>query len=230
MKKKESTERIKIIIIDDHPLFREGIKTIINRDCRFIIAGESGTGNEGFQLVKKLEPDLVIIDISLPDINGIQILREIKEEFPQITAVILSMHSESSNISKAFNYDASGYLVKESASGKLIECIETVLKGGYYLDNLLSKEVVSFILGSSKDKPKTTNNRYNKLTAREQEIMRYIVTGNSNKEIAQKLYISPKTVRNHSSNIMHKLELKNSFELMKYAAKIGLIDTESFTS
>ncbi len=230
MNKADLTDRKKVIIIDDHPLFREGIKTIINKDCRFTVIGEAGTGNDGFEMVKEHNPDMVIIDISLPDINGIQILHEIKEEFSKINVVVLSMHSESANIIRAFKYGANGYLVKESAANKLIDCLETVLRGNYYLDNQLSQEIVGSILKSSSDKKEVTNYNYDKLTSREQEIMRLIVTGYSNKEIAKKLFISPKTVRNHYSNIMNKLVLKNTVELMKYAAKIGLIDVESLTT
>lgn len=230
MSKEDFSDRKKILIIDDHPLFREGLKSIVNKNCRFLITGEAGSGNEGIEKVKELKPDLVIIDISLPDINGIQILREIKEEFSQIFVIVLSMHSETGNIVKAFKYGANAYLVKESAANKLIDCLETVFKGNYYLDNLLSHEIVNFMLESSNNNTDVTNYNYSKLTAREQEIMRFMVTGYSNKEIAKKLFISPKTVRNHSSNIMSKLGLKNSIDLMKYAAKIGLIDTESLSS
>ena len=226
MDKKDFSDRTRILIIDDHPLFREGLKSIINKDCRFVVIGEAGNADEGLQMARTMEPDVIMVDISLPDISGIQISREIKDEFPMTKIMIVTMHSEMSSIVQAFKAGVSGYLIKESASIKLIECLEAVLKGRFYFDDSLSDEIASIITESSVDVKNRSDQLYSTLTPREQEIMRLILTGFSYKEVAKKISISPKTVRNHSSNIMSKLGLKNSVELIRYAVKIGLIDKD----
>jgi DNA-binding NarL/FixJ family response regulator len=219
-------EQKNIIIIDDHPLFREGLKTIISRDDRFKVVGEAGSGHEGFDMVKRLKPDLVVIDISLPDQSGIQLARDLRERLSEIKILIVSMHSKIDYIAEAFQAGATGYVVKESASERLLQGLKSVAKGDYYLDSSVSHAVVENLMKSPLKAAKITDADYATLTPREQEVMRFLAEGLSSKAVAEKLFISPKTVENHRANIMNKLGLHSTIELVRYAAKLGLIDVD----
>jgi DNA-binding NarL/FixJ family response regulator len=177
-------------------------------------------------MAKKYKPDLVVVDISLPDTNGIQLTREIRDLLPETRIIIVSMHSKVDYIVEAFQAGATGYVVKESASEKLLKGLESVAKGEYFLDSAVSHQVVKALMKFPGKEAKITDADYGTLTPREQEIMRLLAEGLSAKEIAEKLFISPKTVENHRANIMNKLGLHSTMELVRYAAKLGLIDVD----
>jgi len=219
-----------ILIIDDHPLFREGLKAIIERDNRFEVVGEAGNGREGLRLAKELKPDLALVDMSLPDQSGIQLTRELKNASLKTRIMMITMHSKVDYIVKAFQAGATGYVVKESASERLLQGMDTVLKGEYFMDSSVSHKVVKKLMQFPEKGAKITDASYDTLTPREQEIMVLLTEGLSSKEIADKLFISPKTVENHRANIMNKLELHSTIELVRYAAKLGLIDVELWTN
>jgi DNA-binding NarL/FixJ family response regulator len=219
-------EQKSIIIIDDHPLFREGLKTIISRDDRFKVIGEAGSGHKGLEITKRLKPDLVIVDISLPDQSGIQLTRDLRRLFSETKILIVSMHSKIDYIAEAFQAGATGYVVKESASERLLQGLKSVVKGDYYLDSSVSHAVVENLMKSPLKAAKITDADYASLTPREQEVMRFLAEGLSSKAVAEKLFISPKTVENHRANIMNKLGLHSTIELVRYAAKLGLIDVD----
>lgn len=219
-------EQKSIIIIDDHPLFREGLKTIISRDDRFKVVGEAGSGHEGLEMTKRLKPDLVVVDISLPDQSGIQLTRDLRRHFSETKILIVSMHSKIDYIAEAFQAGATGYVVKESASERLLQGLKSVSKGDYYLDSSVSHAVVENLMKSPLKAAKITDADYATLTPREQEVMRFLAEGLSSKAVAEKLFISPKTVENHRANIMNKLGLHSTIELVRYAAKLGLIDVD----
>ena len=215
-----------ILIVDDHPLFREGLKSLIARNPKFEVIAEAGNGREGLRMSKELKPDLVIMDISLPDKTGIDLTRSIRSLLPETRVMIVSMHSKIDYITEAFQAGATGYVVKESATDRLMQALETVSKGEYFLDSSLSHKVVSRLMQFPEKEAKITDARYETLTGREQQVMRLLAEGFSAKEIAKKLFISPKTVENHRANIMNKLDLHSNMELVRYAAKLGLIDVD----
>ncbi|BCS94843.1 DNA-binding response regulator [Desulfoluna limicola] len=215
-----------ILIIDDHPLFREGLKTIVERDKRFKVVGEAGNGRQGLKMARQLKPDLSVVDISLPDINGVQVATEMRSHLPDTKIMIVSMHSKIDYIAEAFQAGATGYVAKDSASDRLIQGIESVLKGEYFLDSSVSHQVVEKLMKFPVKDAKITDADYGSLTPREQEVMRLLAEGSTPKEIADKLCISPKTVENHRANIMKKLGIHSTMELVRYAARLGLIDVE----
>ena len=219
-------KRKTVLIVDDHPLFREGLKSLLARHSGFEVIGEAGNGSKGLKKAKKLRPDLVIMDISLPDQSGIEVTSKIRSLLPETRVIVLSMHTKIDYIAEAFRQGATGYVVKESATEKLMECLEIVSKGEYFIDSYLSHKVVKSLMELDERERKITDAGYNTLTPREQQVMRLIAEGRSTKQIAERLFISPKTVENHRSNIMGKLELHSTMELVRYAARLGLIDVD----
>lgn len=215
-----------VLIIDDHPLFREGLKSIIARGSRFDVIGEAGSAKEGMNHVKTLKPDLAIVDISLPDMSGLQLTRDIRSLSPQTRIVIVSMHSKIDYIAEAFQAGATGYIVKESAADRLLQGLAAVAEGEYFLDSSISHQVVESLIKIPLKEARISDLEYSSLTAREQEILRLLAEGFSTKEISGKLFISPKTVENHRSNIMNKLGIHSAMELVRYAARLGLIDVD----
>ena len=221
-----TVQKTRLIIIDDHPLFREGLKTILNQKSKYEVVGEAGSGREGLQMVKNLKPDLVLLDLSLPDIRGLDLIRDILKASLKTRTLIVSMHSKIDYIVKAFQHGAIGYIVKESAAETLLNGIEHVLKGNFYMDTSVSQQVVKKLAGLRAKEALSTNPGYEALTPREQEVMALLAEGVTVNQIADQLFISPKTAENHRSNIMRKLGLHSSIELVRYAVKIGLIDTD----
>lgn len=223
------TPKKTLLIVDDHPLFREGLKTIIAGDPNFEVVGEAGNGREAMQMTGEKKPDLVLLDIALPDQTGIDMTGEIKKISPKTMVMIVSMHSKVDYIVKAFQAGATGYVVKDSAAERLLQGIDAVLKGEYFLDSSVSHKVVQRLMEFPKEEAKITDRGYDALTSREQEVMVLLAEGRSAREIAEKLFVSPRTVENHRTSIMRKLDLHSNHELIRYAVRLGLIDLESWT-
>ena len=220
----------KLLIVDDHPMFREGLKSIIAQNPELEVVGETGEGKAALEMAKSLRPDLVVLDISLPDVSGIDLSRELKGILPETQTLIVSMHAKIDYITSAFQAGAKGYVVKDAPSEKILQALDLVSRGEYFLDSSIASQVVERLAQGSEPRAKISDAVYDILTPREQEIMRLIVEGQSVKLIADRLYISTKTVENHRSNIMAKLGLHSTLELVRYAARLGLIDLERWKS
>ncbi len=215
-----------ILIVDDHPLVREGLKSILHPATEYDVVGQAGNAGDAIRMVKKLKPDLVLLDLGLPDKSGLELSHEIRTISPPTRILIVSMHSKVDYIVKAFQAGATGYMTKESATERLLKGIEIVLNGEYFMDGAVSHAVVQKLMQTPEKEMKITDAGYETLTSREQEIMVLLAEGYSAKEAAEKLFISPKTVENHRANIMNKLGLHSTLELVRYAARLGLVDVD----
>ena len=215
-----------ILIVDDHPLVREGLISILKSAAGYEVVGQAGNARNAIRMVKNLKPDLVLLDLALPDKSGIELSREIRNISPPTRIMIVSMHSKVEYIVKAFQAGATGYMVKESATEKLLQGIDRVVNGEYFMDGSVSHRVVEKLMQTPEKEMKITDAAYETLTPREQEIMVLLAEGYSAKETAAKLFISPKTVENHRTSIMNKLGLHSTLELVRYAARLGLIDVD----
>jgi DNA-binding NarL/FixJ family response regulator len=215
-----------ILIVDDHPLVREGLKSTLKPAVEYEVVGQAGNAREAARIVKNLKPDLVLLDLALPDKSGIDLCREIRNFSPSTRIMIISMHSKVDYIVRAFQAGATGYMAKESATERLLQGVASVLSGEYFMDGSVSHSVVAKLMQAGEKELKITDANYESLTPREQEVMVLLAEGASPKEIAAKLFISPKTVENHRTNIMSKLGLHSTLELVRYAARLGLVDVD----
>jgi len=211
-------KQINIILTDDHQLFRDGIKSLLNDVENINIVGEASNYNELKPIIPKLLPDIIILDISLPDKSGIEITQIIKKDYPYIKVLILSMHNEEEFIINALDAGADGYLPKDTKKNELESAIKTICKGEKYLNKNISNTFLNAYLN------KKTSDEQTILTNREKEIVKLVSEGYKNQEIAEKLFISIRTVDAHKNNIMKKLKLKSTVEIVKYAIKNKIID------
>jgi DNA-binding NarL/FixJ family response regulator len=205
----------RIVIVDDHPLFRKGLEQLINSvNDGFKICGEAGDAAEGMTRIRELQPDLAIVDLSLPGANGIELIKNIRAEFPKLPVLILSMHDESLYALRALRAGAQGYVMKQEALENVIGAIREVLAGRPYLSNQMSaKLITNFASGSTQANPT------DKLSDRELEILELIGKGREVHEIAKALHISRKTVETHRAHIKEKLSLKNAREVNRFATQ-----------
>ena len=215
-----------ILIVDDHPLVREGLRSILKSAIKYEVVGQVGNARDAIEMVKNLKPDLVLLDLGLPDKSGLELSSEIRSISPPTRILIVSMHSKVDYIVKAFQVGATGFMTKESATERLLQGIEQVLNGEYFMDGSVSHRVVEKLIQTPEKEMKITDAGYETLTSREQEIMVLLAEGYSAKEAAAKLFISPKTVENHRTNIMNKLGLHSTLELVRYAARLGIVDVD----
>ena len=220
------SDKKRIIIIDDHPLYREGLKTILGRSDSYEVVGEAGNALHGLKIIKNMKPELAIVDVSLPDQNGIELVRDILKLSPETRILMVTMYSKIDYIVRSFQAGAVGYLAKESAADMLLKGIEHVLNGEYFMDTKVSEKVVKKLAEIPEKKMAVSAEGYESLTPREQEVMSLLGEGLSATQVAEKLFISPKTAENHRANIMRKLGLHSTIELIRYAAKIGIIDVD----
>jgi DNA-binding NarL/FixJ family response regulator len=223
-------QKKKILIVDDHPMFREGIKSVIARNPQLEVVGEAGEGKAALKLVEELRPDMILLDVSLPDMNGIDLIQDIRKVLPETRILMISMHTKIEYLTSAFQAGATGYVVKDAPSEKILQALDLVSRGEYFLDTLVARQIVKRLAELPDRQAKVTDAAYGSLTPREQEILRLTAEGQSKNKIADHLCISPRTVENHRANLMAKLDLHSTLEMVRYAAKIGLIDVDHWKS
>jgi len=213
---------IRLLLVDDHEIVRLGLKMLLENQSDISIIAEAGSGMQAIEIVNMLLPDVVVMDITLPDISGIEATRRIKQAHPEVAIIALTIHEDEQYFFEMLKAGASGYIPKRAASEDLIQAIRVTFAGDIYLYPSLAKALVSdFLTTASMGNEKTTMNG---LTSREQEILALLAEGCTNDEIANKLVISIHTVERHRENVMRKLNLHSRSELVKYAIRKGLIE------
>jgi DNA-binding NarL/FixJ family response regulator len=212
---------IKVFLADGHAIVRDGLRCILQAQGDIIVVGEAADGWEVVRQVSELNPDVVVIEIAMPRLNGIDATKEIRERNPSIQVVILSIYSTPDHIFRAFQAGAKGYILKESAGQEVVNAIRAVHAGGRYLSKQIAETVIDDYVRqrrASKDR-----SPLERLSSREREILQLVVEGKTSAEIAEILYISPKTVETYRSHLMHKLGIRNIPCLVKFAIQQGLI-------
>jgi two-component system response regulator NreC len=210
--------KLRIIIADDHATVREGLTLLINAQPDMEIVGEAGDGRAAVALALELLPDIVVMDISMPVLNGLKATEEIKHLCPQVKVVTLTRHTDSGYLQELLRAGASGYIVKQSVSTELISAIHSVISGANYIDPVIAGETIGRRLSKQ---AKLRAAEANDLSIREEEILRLIAWGHSNKEIAAQLEISVKTVESHKANTMRKLGLTSRIDIVRFALLKG---------
>ena len=206
----------RVILADDHTLFRSGVKRILEEVPEIEVMGEAADGLQLLTLLKEMTPDLVILDISMPKMRGLEAIQEIKASYPQVQVLILTMHKNAEYLSYALGAGAAGFLLKQDADPELMEAIAAIRQGKTYLSPAISEVVPDLI---RRQKPDGTPKDL--LTHREREILKLLVEGKSSREIGELHYISLRTVQNHRANIMKKLKVRGITDLVKYAVHKG---------
>ena len=209
----ENPPKIRILIADDHPLVMDGIRSCLNTYGHIDVIGEAQTGQEAFEKAAELKPDIVLMDINMPELNGLEAAGLFEEKFPDIKLLILSMHDNREYISTALRYGARGYVLKDVPSQEIVTAIEAVHRGGTYL----SSGVSEILLLQGEDSPSRP------LTKREETVLQLLAQGKSNKHVARELDISVRTVETHRRNIKRKLNIGSTAGLTRYAMQYGLI-------
>jgi DNA-binding NarL/FixJ family response regulator len=206
----------RIVIVDDHPLFRKGLEELIQSDDSFAVCGEAGSAAEAMDVIRKLNPELAIVDLSLPGANGIELIKNIRAEFPKLPILVLSMHDESLYALRALRAGASGYVMKHEAMTNVVRAIHEVFSGRPYLSPAMAAQVITkFAHGVSEGEADPVD----RLSDRELEILELIGKGTEVRQIAKQLHLSPKTVETHRAHIKDKLDLKNAREVARFAVQ-----------
>lgn len=213
--------KIRLLLVDDHQVVRSGLRMLLAGESDVEIVGEAGTAKEALDAVPQLRPDIVLMDIGLPDMSGIQATREIKRLYPEVAVVALTIHEDEEYFFKMLEAGANGYVPKRAAPEELLTAIRAAAKGEVYLYPSLAKLLVKDFLAQDRGSGEAAG--LDGLTDREQEVLRYLADGATNDEIAEVLVISPKTVARHRENIMRKLNLHSRVDLVRYAIRKGII-------
>lgn len=218
--------KIRVLLVDDHAIVRAGLRMILAAEPDMTMVGEAADGESALRMTEETHPDVVVMDISMPGMSGLEGIRRLKESVPDTQVVVLTMHEDQRYFFQALEAGASGYVIKGAAPIELLTAIRAVRKGQAYFCPSLAKQMLNDYLrradaGSEKEK-----DALGKLSDREKEVLKYIAEGKTGREIAAILYLSPNTVERHRANIMDKLGLHNRAELIKFAIRKGLVTLE----
>jgi DNA-binding NarL/FixJ family response regulator len=209
---------LRIVVAEDHAIVREGINGLLSSSAGFEVVGEAGDGVEAMRLVQELKPDLLLTDLSMPNTDGLSLTKTAKQKVPDIKVIVLTIHDSEEYIYQVFKNGADGYVLKEAAYNELLAAIEAVMGGKKYLSPSVSGDVIKHYL----DHPLTAANPIDKLTPKEKEVLGLITEGMSNKEMAERLFVSVKTIEFHRMNIMNKLDIHNQAALIRFGINLNL--------
>lgn len=214
-------EKTTVFIADDHPYIREGVRSIFSNLPDYEVVGEAEDGLDALKSIEELKPDIVVMDITMPRLNGIEATRRIVEELPRTKVIMLSMHADPIHAIDAFRAGATGYTLKDAPPGELLKAVEKVKSGQKYASPAVTEELINdFVDVIRKER---TDDPFDSLSDREKEVLKLIAEGDTSKKIAEKLYISVATVKSHRNNIMKKLKVNDMAALIKLAIRKGII-------
>jgi len=211
---------VKVILVDDHAIVRQGLRSLLDSDENVEIISEASDGREAVNQVAEHLPDMVIMDIAMPYLSGLEATRQVKKRFPEVKVVVLSMYAEDSHVTHALQAGAHAYVLKSAVFEELKLALEAVSKGEYYVSPAVSKVLVDQMLGQGQTS--SAPSPYDTLTGREREVLQLMAEEHTRNEIARILTISPKTVDKHSENIKRKLDIRQKEDLIKYSKSIGI--------
>ena len=209
---------IKVVVVDDHAVVREGLKRIISENPGMSVTGEAGDGHEALKVIKSGPCDVVLLDISMPNKNGLDVLKQLHAESPRLPVLVLSIHAEDQYAVRVLRAGAAGYLTKESAPARLVQAIRKVVRGGRYVTTTLAEKLVFDLEANATKAP------HEILSDREYQVLCMIASGKTVSEIADELSLSAKTVSTYRVRLLEKINLKNNAELTRYAIREGLVD------
>lgn len=216
--------RIKVVLADDHTIVRKGLRSLLDGEMDMDVIGEAGDGREAIELVAQLKPHIVVMDIGMPVLNGLEATRRILKKNPETKVLILTMHTNEEYVFEILRAGASGYIVKKAAPTELVSAIRAIKQGGSFLSPSISKRVIDeYVLRAGEE---IKEDAFKLLTNREREVLQLIAEGYSTREISEKLFVSVKTVEAHRSNLMKKLDLHGTADLTRYAVRRGIVDSE----
>jgi DNA-binding NarL/FixJ family response regulator len=218
------SQKVRIVVAEDHTILREGLRSLLSSNPSFEVVGEAEDGREAIKCVAKFKPDLILTDLSMPKLNGMEAIKEIKKESPGTKILVLTVHRAEEYILATFRAGADGYILKDSTHSELVMAVKKVLSGKHYISPEISEKVIDGYLEGKKALKSRTS--WEILTQREREILKLIAEGYKNKEIAEDLCISVKTVEKHRANLMEKLNLHSASALTAFAMEKGLISCE----
>jgi two-component system, NarL family, response regulator NreC len=210
----------RVLIADDHAIVRAGLRALLLEDAEFELVGEAAGGYEAIELVEKKQPDVLVLDLSMPDLDGISVTRSLKLRFPDLRILILTLHEDEALLREAIKAGAAGYILKRAAESELLTAIKVILRGDLYVD----PSMVRTLFSESRQSPATPATSEETLTPREIEILKLIVEGYTNRQIGEHLNISIRTVEGHRANISDKLGLHSRLELVRYAREHGMLE------
>lgn len=213
-------DKITIVLADDHRVVHEGLRALVEAEPDIAVIGEANDGLEAMRLVENLKPDVLLVDLAMPGLNGLEVTRQVRKRFPNVRVIVLSMHANEAYVLEALRNGASGYIIKESSVREVTKGIREVAAGRRFLSMSLSQEAIDVYLERAKLGPLDP---YETLTTREREIFQMTAECKTGTEIGRRLFISPRTVEVHRQNAMRKLGLRNQGDLIRYALKRGII-------
>jgi len=212
-----------VVLADDHPIIRRGLCDILASEADIDVIAEACDGQSALSAVEKTKPDILIVDISMPILNGLEVAQRVSKYFPTTKVIILSMHSNESYVLKAIRSGVSGYILKASSSDELIEAIHKVMSGGMYFSENISQRAIQLYIEKAKS---SALEPYDTLTEREKEVLQLSAEGHTSNEIASRLCLSSRTVEMHRANLMSKLNLRNQTDLIRFAIQQGILTPE----
>jgi DNA-binding NarL/FixJ family response regulator len=213
--------KISVLLVDDHTIVRKGLRSLLDAEADIQVIGEAEDGREAVEKVGRLRPQVVVMDITMPGLNGLEATRQIKERFPQVQVVVLTMHTAEEYIFQILRAGTSGYVVKRAAPSELISAVRAAYRGESFLSPSVSRTVIQEYLRQAG--ALAGENSYETLTPREREVLQLLAEGHSNRRIAELLCLSVKTVQSHRANLMRKLDIHSTAELTQYAIRKGVI-------